>query len=231
MKKTLFILPITALFTLALLPINTKIAPLLNLSISSNPAINRVAAAQILSLGLAFLLLFIVRLISPSGFQKFWHLGDFSAPASAVKWLGIKENESWRTVGAGFAIVITLTTAAFMWLGVYSNTPIAWLDALPWVLLFSASNAFVEEMICRFSLVAGLEGVLSKSAICWWSAGIFGGVHFFGTPGGIIGVLMAGFLGWLLAKSMLETRGIGWAWLIHFLQDVVILFAMLGVKN
>lgn len=231
MKKNFIILPIAALFTLALLPINTKIAPLLQLSISGNAAINRTAAAQLLSLGLAILMLGLVRVLQPNGFRKFWRLGDFSAPASAVRWLGIKENESWRTVGAGFATVITLTTAAFMWLGVYSNTPIAWLDALPWVILFSATNAFVEEMICRFSLVAGLEGVLSKSTICWWSAGIFGMVHFFGTPGGLIGVLMASFLGWLLAKSMLETRGIGWAWLIHFLQDVVILFAMLGLKN
>ena len=228
MKKNLFILPITALFTLALLPLNTKIAPLLNLPISSNPAINRTAAAQLLSLGLAFWMVMMVRLINPDGFRKFWRLGNLAAPASAVKWLGIKENESWRSVGAGFATVITLTTAAFMWLGVYSNTPIAWLDALPWVLLFSATNAFVEEMICRFSLVATLEGTLSKTAICWWSAGIFGSVHFFGTPGGVTGVLMAGFLGWLLAKSMSETRGIGWAWFIHFLQDVVILFAMLG---
>lgn len=230
MKKTLFILPLTALFTLALLPVNTQIAPYIHLPISSNPAITRIAAAQLLSLGLAFCMLFGVRLINPTGFHKFWRLGNLGAPASAVKWLGIKTNESWHSVGTGFATVITLATAAFMWLGVYSNTPIAWLEALPWVLLFSATNAFVEEIICRFSLVATLEDTLSNTAICWWSAGIFGGVHFFGTPGGIIGVLMAGFLGWLLAKSMLETRGIGWAWFIHFLQDVVILFAMLGVK-
>lgn len=61
-----------------------------------------------------------------------------------------------------------------------------------------------------------------------WSAAIFGGIHYFGTPGGPLGMLMAGFLGWLLAKSVVETKGFGWAWLIHFLQDVVILFAFLG---
>jgi uncharacterized protein len=33
---------------------------------------------------------------------------------------------------------------------------------------------------------------------------------------------LAGFLGWLLAKSIVETRGIFWAWFIHFLQDVII---------
>ncbi|NUQ25067.1 MAG: hypothetical protein HUU34_14055 [Saprospiraceae bacterium] len=64
--------------------------------------------------------------------------------------------------------------------------------------------------------------------VCLWSAAIFGGIYYFGTPGGPLGLLMAGFLGWLLAKSLVETRGFGWAWSIHFLQDVVILFAFLG---
>lgn len=55
------------------------------------------------------------------------------------------------------------------------------------------------------------------------SALVFGLPHYFGTPGGVVGSLMAGFLGWLLAKSIQETGGIFWAWLIHFIQDVVIL--------
>ena len=35
-------------------------------------------------------------------------------------------------------------------------------------------------------------------------------------------IITSGFLGWLLAKSVIETKGLGWALLIHFLQDVVI---------
>lgn len=31
-----------------------------------------------------------------------------------------------------------------------------------------------------------------------------------------------GTLGWFLAKSMVDTKGMGWAWFIHFLLDVVI---------
>ena len=56
---------------------------------------------------------------------------------------------------------------------------------------------------------------------------LFGGGHYFGTPGGVTGVLLAGFLGWLLSKSIAETHGFGWAWLIHFVQDVVIFVAIL----
>ena len=34
---------------------------------------------------------------------------------------------------------------------------------------------------------------------------------------------MAGVLGFVLAKSMIETNGFFWAWLIHFAQDVIII--------
>jgi membrane protease YdiL (CAAX protease family) len=77
---------------------------------------------------------------------------------------------------------------------------------LPLVLLFAATNAWSEEIISRFVIVAGLYGKLSPSVICWISAVIFGGPHFFGTPSGIFGVMMAGLMGWILAKSMLEQK-------------------------
>jgi ABC-type antimicrobial peptide transport system permease subunit len=41
-------------------------------------------------------------------------------------------------------------------------------------------------------------------------------------PSGILGVLLSSFLGWFLGKSMLETKGFTWAWLIHFLPDAFI---------
>jgi hypothetical protein len=39
---------------------------------------------------------------------------------------------------------------------------------------------------------------------------------------------MAGFAGWIWARSMIETRGGLWAFLIHLVQDVVI-FTFLAV--
>jgi hypothetical protein len=59
-------------------------------------------------------------------------------------------------------------------------------------------------------------------------AAYFGILHFYGVPYGYVGVFLAGFLGWLLAKSMLETRGLFWAWFIHFWQDVWI-FSFMAV--
>jgi membrane protease YdiL (CAAX protease family) len=93
---------------------------------------------------------------------------------------------------------------------------------VPLVLLFAATNAWTEEILSRFVIVAGLHDQLKPVAICWISAIIFGTPHFFGTPSGVVGAIMAGLLGWVLAKSVLETRSLGWALFIHFLQDVVI---------
>jgi membrane protease YdiL (CAAX protease family) len=93
---------------------------------------------------------------------------------------------------------------------------------LPLILILAAMNAFTEEAITRLSLVAALDGILKRSRIYILSAVIFGVPHFFGVPGGILGFVMAGFLGWLLAKSITETEGMFWVWFIHFLQDVII---------
>jgi len=89
------------------------------------------------------------------------------------------------------------------------------------------SNSFVEEIITRLAVVVVLKDILKDRAIPFVSALIFGTVHYWGNPGGLLGVIVAGFLGWLLAKSILETKGIFWAWLIHFLQDVIIISALL----
>jgi membrane protease YdiL (CAAX protease family) len=96
------------------------------------------------------------------------------------------------------------------------------LRLLPLVLLLAASNAWTEEIFTRFVIVAGLSGKLSPTAVCWTSALVFGLPHFFGTPSGVVGMAMAGLMGWMLAKSMIETRSMAWALTIHFLQDVVI---------
>lgn len=69
----------------------------------------------------------------------------------------------------------------------------------------------------------GLGWSIKRPTIYLISALIFGSVHFFGVPGGVLGMIMAGFLGWLLARSVAETEGMAWAWFIHFLQDVIIL--------
>lgn len=230
MKKSILILPIVAFLGAGLIPLQQFLAPQWIMQVSTHASINQMATYQTMALSLVIGLLLVIRSMFPDAFQRYWNKGNMAAPAKAVKILGIRADESWRSVGMGFLIVVTLATATFMWFGFYQKMAVSWVAAAPWVLIFALSNAFIEEMLFRFSLVVALDGIWSQKAICWSSAAIFGCIHFFGTPGGILGMLMAGFLGWLLTKSMVETKGIGWALLIHFVQDVVILFALVAVN-
>ncbi len=102
------------------------------------------------------------------------------------------------------------------------------LPFLPAILLAAALNAFNEEVTYKASILSVLvEPVGSRQALRMVAA-YFGIAHFYGIPYGVIGVTLAWFLGWILARSMLETRGLTWAWFIHFVQDVLI-FGFLAI--
>jgi membrane protease YdiL (CAAX protease family) len=158
--------------------------------------------------------------------------GDTNAPLEPVRWLGIKEGETWKKAGRIFAIAISLGTLTFLVLAGRPPLDIVLraLPFLPAILLAAALNAFNEEMTYKASFLSVLEQPLGKHQALWLMAAYFGIGHFYGVPYGVIGVILAGFLGWLLGKSMLETRGLWWAWFIHFLQDVLI-FSFLAIGS
>lgn len=100
------------------------------------------------------------------------------------------------------------------------------------IVLFALNNSFVEEVTFRHTFASIVEyHKLNPNISNAMSMIIFGSVHSFGTPGKIPGVLLAGFLGWFLSKSIHETKGFFWAWLIHFVQDVIIMTALFLTLN
>lgn len=102
-------------------------------------------------------------------------------------------------------------------------------SSVPLAVLVALVNSFVEESICRIGVIVALNGVYEDGKIATVSGLLFGSAHYFGTPGGFTGAIVSGFLGWFLAKSILETKGIFWAWLIHFLQDIIIVTALFAI--
>jgi len=152
-------------------------------------------------------------------------LGSLRAKVSPTKLLGIKEGESWLHVGITFTVIISVVTGVFLFLGYRGQlTDVginSWMLALLAALPLSAINSFNEEIITRWAIVEGLTDKFARYAP-WISAVVFGTVHYFGVPGGMVGSVMAGFLAWLLARSIQDTKGIGWAWFIHFCQDILI---------
>jgi len=190
--------------------------------------LNFIASLQLYVLPISFLVIGLVFLYDRRNFSLFFRPGDIGAKTEPLKLLGITGEDSWKKVGVVIALILTAGTLIFMTIAVVKTggkVNRMLLRFLPFILIFSATNAWSEEMFSRFTVVAGLAGRLQPRIIFWISAAIFGIPHYFGTPGGPVGVLMAGFLGWLMAKAVYETRGMFWAWFIHFVQDVVIFSA------
>jgi len=158
--------------------------------------------------------------------------GDVGAPIAPVRWLAIRPGESWRTFGWIFALVAGLVVMIPTALGMRpsAETLLRALPLLPAVLLFAAVNAFTEEVYFRASFLATLPDAVGRAHALLMTVVYFGLAHYLGgSPPGIIGVAMTGFLAYLLSKAMLETRGLLWAWFIHFVPDVVI-FASYAVS-
>lgn len=150
--------------------------------------------------------------------------GDLAAEAAPIAWLAVRRGDRWDSTGRNLAIGISFGTLAFLLL---SGTPTsglvaAALPALPAILFAAALNAFNEEVTYKASILSAVEEPLGRRDALRVTAAYFGLAHFYGVPYGLVGVALAWFLGWILARSMVETRGIAWAWFIHFVQDVLI---------
>lgn len=204
---------------------------LLTLKVFDSDVYNLEVSYQITVLLLAVIVIGIVYGLAGKGGLRYLNLKNRDGKIRPEPWIGIKpkETETWKHLGLNFAVIITLVTAVVIYFQVVHGEAIR-LEMYPGVILilvFALMNAFSEEIIFRFSFVAvvGKYG-LSPYVAQGLGAAIFGAVHYFGHPGGIAGVIMAAFIGWFLAKSMLETKGFFWALTIHFLQDVLIFSAL-----
>ena len=150
--------------------------------------------------------------------------GKIDAQAEPSRLIGMKKAESWKRIGTIFATVIALGTMAYLML---SSPPsfdkaIEALLLIPSALLIALTNAFNEEFTLRAAPLSGLWSPIGKQQALFITTVFFGLGHFYGVPAGVVGVLLSSFLGWFLGKSMLETKGFFWAWLIHFLSDAFI---------
>ena len=219
----LILLAVTGIF--ALRPVTTRIQTVFH----SNPVVNTQIKFQSLQLVLTAIVLLLVYFLNPENFARFFRVGDVNVHISKIAWLGVTGNETWLEIATSIGLFITLGTAIFMFFqlkkaGVDYRY---FLFSLLWSIPFSMANAFSEEAIFRIGIISPLYGIFSVSVIVLISGVVFGAPHYFGMPSGVVGAVMAGFLGWLLAMSLVETHGLLIAWAIHFVQDVVIITSMI----
>jgi membrane protease YdiL (CAAX protease family) len=151
----------------------------------------------------------------------FLAIGDMAAPARIP---GEVRGISWRWFGPLLMVVLAAGLSVQLFLTVKPDARMlgSAQRVLPWALAFAALNAAQEEFRYRAVLLARLVPFVGRLHALLLTSTLFGLDHWFGHPSGPSGVLLAGFAGYLWGKSMIETRGAGWAWLIHAFQDVVI---------
>jgi hypothetical protein len=155
----------------------------------------------------------------------FFARGDLGAPVGPVRWLGIRAGERWSRFVWIFGGVAAVCVAgvALAALRFEAGDGAKLLRLLPAVVLLAATNAFAEEVYFRLSVLGTLTTVVGRGQAQAMNVVLFGLAHWLaGSPPGLVGALMTGFLAWLMGKCVLETRGIFGAWIVHLLPDLVI---------
>ena len=157
-------------------------------------------------------------------------VGNPAAPAQPIAFLGLRKPVPWTWLGPAFILVFALALAPYLYLTVHPNFNVSdrIIRTLPWSLAVAILNAASEEFQFRSVLLAHLRNVFSPGENVLLTAVFFGVGHYYGQPSGPLGVAMAGFAGWIWARSMIDTRGGVWAFVIHMAQDIVI-FTFLAV--
>ena len=151
--------------------------------------------------------------------------GNLSALAQPIPFLGLRKPMPWTVFGPALLVVFGVALPLFLYFMMYPDFTAGGriLRFLPWILLVAALNAANEEFQFRSVPLAHLRNVVPPGEAALLTAALFGLGHYYGQPSGPIGVVMAGFAGWVWARSMIETRGFVWAFCIHMVQDIVIL--------
>jgi hypothetical protein len=169
----------------------------------------------------ALVVVTVVLVAGYRGHRSFVAVGKLDAPAKPVRWL-FDRPISWLRLGPISGLAIGLGTLAFVVMGGTVPDPARVAAVLPGVLVISGLNAINEEVVFRVGPLATLRDVLGERGTVALVVALFAIPHYYGVPFGLLGVAMAGVFAWWVTKSLLETGGVFWAWVIHAIQDVVI---------
>lgn len=150
--------------------------------------------------------------------------GNIHATVGQSRLVSTKKSEPWIKVAMIFVTIFVTVTIVFL-IGAYGFPAARFAQnwfLIPVALLIAAMNGFNEEFTLRAAPLGELKPAVGTSNALLATATYFGIGHYYGVPNGVIGVLLSAFLGWLLGKSMIETKGFFTAWLVHFLTDIPI---------
>jgi len=177
-------------------------------------------------------IIILLHIVYRSPEEVFLTKGDLSIKAERIEWLGIKWNSiTWGRLALISALLISIGTLLLTVITVTGFSVPRRLEELPMnlplIILFALGNSFSEGIVYRSAIMGPLKKVLCKNHVLLIAAVFFGIGHYYGAPSGVVGVAMSILLGWFMCRSMYETGGFVSAWIIHFMQDVVIFSAII----
>lgn len=194
-------------------------------ALTGQPEMVAILADRILLLLNALWVIAVLLLTAAKRKDIFLTVGNLSAPVGGEKTTSKRKRLSWTVLGPVVAILLGGLFFAFL----VSQTPAglsnisAILPWLPLILLSAAMNAFGEEVTFRAATLGTLLPAIGPRHTLWMTSLWFGLGHYFGGfPSGPVGLVQSGLLALLLGKAMLDTRGLGWPWIIHMTIDTVI---------
>jgi len=147
-------------------------------------------------------------------------------------------NLRWRFVGWDILIILLFALltvgglAGYMHYFVQTHSPMEVFGARAgttplleyWALgvVFALANSLVEEFWFRGLLMGALKPLVPMGRLIVLQAVVFGLIHWFGTPQGVWGVILAGVWGGLLGWWVYVRKSLWPALMVHFLADMLI---------
>lgn len=131
----------------------------------------------------------------------------------------------WTLVGPLAFVILAIPLVVELILEIHPNFALAHniLSALPTIIVFGIINAAQEEFTYRVVYLARLAPVVGAGWALLITSVNFGINHWVGGhPNGLAGVVTVAVAGYILGRSMLDTRGIAWAWIIHTAADIIV---------
>ncbi len=138
---------------------------------------------------------------------------------------------SWTRLGWCTVAIIVVGGSIWIWSAANdpSNDPRFGL-VLIWLvpgLAFAAVNAAQEELRFRLVPLTTLGVAVGDEQAIWMTSTVFGLAHWSGaTPAGPLGAIFNTLVGAWFAKSILETRGVTWAWAMHATSNLVLFIVL-----
>jgi len=182
---------------------------------------------RLMRIGAVVVMLVVLLLMGLRRRDFYLAVGDLKATAEPTRLKIPHKPQPWTTFGRNYAFISVGLLLFFLIPALQPSLAGFSVGLLVFAAICAGMNSFAEEFLYRAALIPQVLPIFGKGATLMLVPAWFGLAHYFGVPNGLTGVLLAGVGGWFFAKSMIETRGIAWAWFLHFLADFTVYMVLL----